>query len=141
MNKRFPRQTLLYALISFTYADLPAGEFVPLVELPPGAVQVPGLSFIDVETVSNTGTTDVLDIGTEASPNAYGNDVNFKAAARTALTGVPVGRGAAKRTIGITRTPVGTAATAGEGILCVAYIQAGRQQEQYGSLDSGPVTT
>jgi hypothetical protein len=100
-----------------------------------------GSGCVPVAEAANTGTTDVLDVGTEASPNAYANDVNFKASARTALSSLPVGRAAAKREIGITRTAVGTAATTGEGTLVVAYVQAGRMQEQYGNLDSGPVTS
>lgn len=137
INKRFERQTLLYAMIVFAYSDLPSGTFVPLIELPPGAVQVSG--FVDVTTASNAGTSDVLDVGTSGTPNGYANDINFKAAARTALT-IPAGRLSAKSTVGITRTAVGTAATAGAGMIALGYLQEGRHTEQYGSLDGNPLT-
>lgn len=141
MNKRFQRQGILFALITFDYADLPSGTFVPMVELPPGAVLVPGVSCLDVKEASDTGTTDVLDVGTSGTPAAYANDANFKAAARTALTGLPVGTLDAKQTIGITRTAVGTAATVGEGSLLVGYVQNGVHCSNYGTLDSGPITS
>lgn len=138
LSKRDARQFIQYAIVSFLFSDLPSGTFVPLVQLPPGAVEVEG--FVDVETASDAGTSDVLDVGTSGTPAGYANDINFKTAnARTALT-LTKGRASARREIGITRTAVGTAATAGAGVLVVGYVQAGVMHEGYGTLDTGPAS-
>lgn len=135
--KRYERQTALYAAIAFAIADLPSGTFVPMIDLPAGSVVLEG--FTHISTASDAGTSDVLDIGTEASPAAYHNDLNFKSAARTAFTTLPASRATTRTQVGITRTAVGTAATVGAGVLVIGYIVEGRATENFGKLDCNPL--
>jgi len=132
ISARYARQSNKVALVSFLFSDLPTGVFVPLVELPKGSLLTAGE--VVVRTVSNTGTTDVLDVGTSAAPNTYLNDANFKAAARTALSSLGTTTTAAAITIGITRAAVGTAATTGEGLLRIEYSCEGVNECNYGEL-------
>ena len=119
---RDARQRPRAALVQCDVADLPNGVFVPLVELPNGAVIT--TAAIHVLTASNAGTTDVLDIGTAAAPTQLANDVNARTAARTALTPANVVYSGVTR-LGITRAEAGTAATAGTFALYVEYVIVG----------------
>lgn len=117
------RQRIRAAYVEVDHSDLPAGTFVGLIELPNGAVPVGG--FVTVITASSTPTTDVLDVGLSGTANAYGNDINAKSAARTALTGLPVAPYSGNTTIGLTRAETGDAATNGKYGLYVEYVIAG----------------
>ena len=136
MEKRYIRQMPLYAAIAFTFADTPSGTFVPMIEVPPKAIEVDG--FVEVTTAFNGVTTDAVTVGSEADPDSHLASTSVKAVGRTALTGLE-GPGSAKRTIGVTRTDTGGSATAGAAILVLGYIEQGRKTENYGQLDGGPV--
>lgn len=142
--KRYQRQTMLVAAIAFALADLTNNTFTPMIELPVGAVV--DSAWTDIEVAFNDTGTEVLDIGTSSSANAYHNDLNLKAKAKTAFTTLPGGdhagsKLAAKTTVGITRVAQNNDGTAGEGLLVIQYFVVGRGGENFGTLDGGPVTS
>lgn len=140
--KRFSRQTMLVAAIAFALADLENNTFVPMIELPNKAVV--DSAFTLVTEAFNDSGTEVLDIGTSSSNNAYHNDLNLKSAAKTAFTTLP-GTVAgsqldAKVTVGIKRVAQNNDGTAGTGVLVIKYFVVGRGGENFGTLDGGPIS-
>ncbi|NUS38249.1 MAG: hypothetical protein HOQ02_04400 [Lysobacter sp.] len=125
--KTYPRQFSRWAVIPFSYTDLPTGVFVPLVKLPLGSYLVSGT--VIKETASNAGTTDTVSAGTQAAPTGYVNASDFKTAGRTDFTGLPASKSVIASTIGLTRTVVGAAATQGAGVLLVQYVCPGVEDE------------
>lgn len=109
-----------FAILLADFASQPTPNVVDL-QLPPGAEITGGA--ITVATAFDTGTTDVLDVGDPSSTNRYKNDVDLKTAGVTAL--VPTGKltTASDRTIRLTRTPTGTAATTGEVRVRIEYVK------------------
>ncbi|MGO1000755.1 hypothetical protein [Lysobacter sp. CA196] len=116
-------------VFNYTAADLPSGSFVPALKLPMGTILVDAFNL--VETPSNAGAADVLDVGTVAAPASFLDNADFKTAGRTpfAVLGGPYPQGLA---LGVTRTAAGTTAFAGRGSLVVHYVVKGVADEVYG---------
>lgn len=122
-------QRLRTQYVEYSYADALTGVFLPLIQLPHGAIVVSGFS--SVLTASNGGTSDVIDVGISGTGNKYLNDDDAKSTGITALvpTGAPNSGG---ETIGVTRTEGGTAATAGVFALLVTYVLPGSADASQG---------
>ena len=105
---------LVIAYLEITLADFLAAPVANVLDIaaPIGCELVRG--HVNVITASNAGTTDILDVGHADDDDEYtGTAIDLKTAARTAL--VPTGYVSivdANRSFRLTRTPVGTAATA-----------------------------
>lgn len=121
------RPTALY--IEVDYTDLPTGVFVPLPELPNGAVITGGS--LRVLTAGNGGTSETMSLGTSGTPTALINAADAKTAARTAIT-IPRAPLTANTTYGLTRTEGGTAATAGKYGVDIEYLIAGKADYSQG---------
>lgn len=115
-------------VVTFDIADLPLGVFVPLFDVPQGAIVKGGCSHV-LEAAG--GTTNVLDFGTAASPNALLNDDDARALGATAFTGVNLHYPAGAK-FGVTRTETGTASTTGKFLAILDYQITGAVDEVYG---------
>ena len=124
-NRQRPRA----GFVRFDWNDAPNGVFTPLFEVPNGAVLLN--ASVHVLTVGNGGTSEVLDLGTSGTPNALANDVNAKAAGRTALT-LPNAPASGRVVYGVTRVEGGTAATAGSYAVSFSYIVEGGSESTQG---------
>ncbi|NIT14175.1 MAG: hypothetical protein GTN99_08055 [Candidatus Dadabacteria bacterium] len=121
------RQDILVAEVSFAYTDLVSAAAEPAVQLPPNAVVVGG--GIVVDTVWNSATSDLADVGDANDPNRYSaSQVNLAAAGFTALdvTGYKDVDGLK---IDITWTGVGAAPSQGAARMFVHYAIADRSVE------------
>lgn len=121
------RQYPLYAEVSFTFGNVAdTGVAVPAIKLPPGAVVIDGAVIVD--TVFNTGTSIVLDVGDSTTGNRYKNDADLKSSTGV-IALVPTGYVSDGADILVTPTIVGAAATTGAARLWVAYVIQGRTHE------------
>lgn len=122
-------QYLRVRVFNYTFADLPSGTFVPALKLPMGSILIDAFNLVD--TPSNAGTSDVIDVGIVTRPASFLDDCDFKTAAKTPFStlGGPFAQGLA---LGVTRTATGTSATAGSGCLVVQYVVKGTADEVYG---------
>lgn len=118
--RQFHTQQVHYLRKSVSYTD--DGTAVTVGVVPSGALILKPASGIQVTTVFNAGTTNVIDIGTSANDDLYGTDL-----ALTATTFVPCDEAVSylvtsDTTITATVGLAGTAATAGAGEVVIAYI-------------------
>lgn len=117
------RQTVLFASINIAFDNIAdTGVAVEAIKLPYGAKVIGG--DVIVKTAFNAGTTMVLDVGDKVVANRYANDIDLKAAARTAL--VPTGYMSDGGELQVTPVIVGTAPTAGALTISVQYVIEGR---------------
>lgn len=118
------RQSVLSTEVDVAESDFVAN--VANIPFPAGAKVIGGE--IDVVTVFDAATTDVLDVGDKDDPDRYIAAANLKAAGRTAalLTGyrVPHSDG-----IVLTRTPTGAATAVGLVTVTLMYVIDGRSTE------------
>lgn len=123
MNIKYQKavQKVRAAYVEADYTDLASGTFVGLIELPPGALITGGAAYALI--ASDAATSEVINIGTSGTGNAYGSIANSKTAGRTALT-LPGSTTSGKTVVGLTRTAVG-AQTMGTYGLHVEYVIAG----------------
>lgn len=118
-------QDLVVKTATITYANLVSATDYNAIALPINAVIDSGE--IIVETVWNSATTDVLDVGDSASQNRYKNDQDIKGATGrftitpTGYTTLPTTRWVTVRWVG-----VGAAPTTGALTLVVKYWVKGR---------------
>lgn len=124
MSIRFKeaRQLVRSAYVEADFSDLATGVFVPIIEVPNGAVVIGGS--LRVITAGDGGTSETMSLGTSGAATALVNAANAKVAARTAITvpNAPVTGGA---TYGLTRTEGGTAATVGTYGVEISYLISG----------------
>jgi hypothetical protein len=118
-------QELVVKTAEITFASLVSGTDYNAVALPIGAVVDGG--WINVTTVWNSATTDVLDVGDSASQNRYKNDQDIKGATG-AFALVPTGYSttASTRWVTIRWVGAGAAPTTGAATLTVRYWVKGR---------------
>jgi len=118
------RQELIVAEAAFGFADLTSATAAASVTVPEGAVVVGGYLIID--TVWNSATSDVMDIGDAGDVDRYSaTPVDITALGATALdvTGFAY---TALDTIDVIWTGVSTAPTTGDARLVVEYYVEGR---------------
>ena len=96
---------------------------------------------IVVETVWNTGTSGVVDIGDVTDPNRYAAAVNLHALGRTALLLDGFKTTEVERDVNVTPTFVGADATQGQAYIRMQYVIEGKANEvqpldvdEYGSV-------
>lgn len=121
------RQYIVVAQMDFLFSDLVTAVAKPVIDVT-GGNSVCGGALI-VETVWNSATSDVLDIGDGVDPNEYtSSQIDLTALGRTALT-LTGYTYAAKDTIDLTWTGVGTAPTTGAARLEVEILTDGKAHE------------
>lgn len=122
ITKNRGRQTAIEAYVDVSFADLAglSGAATVAIDLPVGA-QVVGGDLV-VDTAFNSVTSDVITVGDALSAARYLGSTSIAATGRTAL--VPTGYRALSTSnqIKVTWTGVGTAPSAGQIRLRVAYI-------------------
>lgn len=110
---------------TFTYTD--TGAFATSIILPASSQIIDQM--VDVTTVWNSGTSDALEIGTSADPDAYGDVANLQSGGRT-LVDPDATQSAAIDDIGTSDvtvylkiTSAGTAVSQGEARVTITYRQ------------------
>lgn len=123
------RQERAEGYVDVSFNQVVSGTPLKAFWIPAGATDITGS--VSPITAFNSVTSDVLDVGTVGSGNAYKNDGNIAATTAFALTGLPV-----VSTQGfwmyLTWVGVGTAPTAGKFRLFVSYIQEGKAEFNHG---------
>lgn len=111
-----------YMRKSFTYAD--DGSTLTIGKVPAGAIVIN--AGVIVKTAFNAGSTNVLDIGTEADPDGFATDLALGTVGRVLAdelaTSNDLGPYSADTTLVCVVDLTGTAATTGEGEVFVEYI-------------------
>lgn len=136
ISKDTGRQYVLstdYLTVDITSLDVSA-QAEEAFELPPNAVVVGGEIIVD--TVWNSGTSDVLDLGDEVDVNRYLAAVDLTALARTEFVDANLGFLSVEAdTIDAIWTGVGAAPTTGSARIRVFYVVQGRTNENEGTGD------
>jgi hypothetical protein len=125
------RQYPLTAVVELDYTDLPSGEAVEVIDLPPGAMVIDGFAQILVQ--DNAGTSSVFDVGDADDDDRYVTDLDLKSG-QVGSFELFSANGLAREYTGggvieVKRTAVGTASTAGRVRVVVTYIVNGRANE------------
>lgn len=118
------RQAPAVAVVKFSLADFENGA-LDVVELPGNAIVTGG--FISVTTAFNAGTTATVKLGDADDDDRYGAGLDVSAVGKVDL--VPTGH--VNPRIGdltLTYAETGTAATDGEAILVLEYIEIGKTE-------------
>jgi len=125
--RQFHTQQIHYLRANISFAD-GATRVYTLGTIPGGAQIVQALSGVYVTTAFNAGTTNVLDIGTTADDDLYATDLALGTRAFVAIdeaaTAANVNTWSVvnETTFTATLSLTGTAATAGAGVVIIAYI-------------------
>lgn len=90
--------------------------------LPAGATILGPLSGVQINAAFNAGTTNVVNIGTLANDDLYATALAAGSIAFVALDEAVSRTVAVDTTITATYAPTGTAASAGSGVVVIAYI-------------------
>lgn len=112
-------QGIQYLREDFTFAD--NGKVIKVGTLPAHAVIAKAISGVNVSTVFNAGTGNVLDIGTSADDDLFGTDIALGTAGLIPLDEAVSEYVAVDTEITATVTLTGTAATTGVGQIVIAY--------------------
>lgn len=130
ITKNRGRQSATEAYVDIAFGDVVSGVAQAAIDLPVGAQLVGG--DIVVDTAFNSVTSDVITVGDALSAARYLGSTSIAATGRTAL--VPTGYRtlSTSNQIKVAWTGVGTAPTAGQLRLRVAYIQNKRAQFSQG---------
>lgn len=124
------RQQKVAAYAEIAFSDLTSGVAKKAIWVPAGAFDLEG-KIIPI-TAFNSATSDVLDVGTEGSPNAYKDDGNIHTTTVIALAGFPGAAATAGYWIYVTWVGVGAAPTAGKFKLVLYYLLENRSQFNHG---------
>jgi hypothetical protein len=124
LNTNIPARNDLYQDIQylrkdFTYLD--NGKVLKLGTLPTNAVIIKPISGVNVSTVFNAGTGNVLDVGTSADDDLYGTDLALGTVGFIPLDEAVSFFNAAEVQMTATVVLTGTAATTGVGQIVIAY--------------------
>lgn len=123
------RQYELVAIVDFALGDVTTAVQTDAIELPSDAIVTGGHVYIS--EAFNSGTSDVIIVGDTDDDNEYLTTTSIASTGLTAL--VPTGvKLAAGKSVTITVTHSGTAATTGIGQLVVYYVRQGRSNENQG---------
>ncbi len=120
--RQYSYQLVHYLTKAFTYAD--DGSVLTVGTVPAGATILKPLSGVQVNTVFNAGSTNVLDIGTAANDDLYATDLALGTATFVPLDEAVGLTMSADTTIIATVDLTGTAATTGSGVVIIAYVPA-----------------
>lgn len=124
LNNQLPARNDLYQDIQylrrdFTFAD--NGKVLRLGTLPANAVIIKPMSGVNISTVFNAGTANVLDIGTSADDDLYGTDLALGTAGFVPLDEAVSFFVSSDTQMTATPSLTGTAATTGVGQIVIAY--------------------
>ena len=114
-------QNVQFLRKNITYADM--GKLITLGTIPANALILKPISGVQVNTVFNSATTTVLDIGTTADGDLFVTDLDVK----TAAAFVPLDEAvsmvvASDTTLTAQLAETGAAATAGAAVIVIAFI-------------------
>lgn len=118
--RELPYQVVHYLRKSITFAD--NGTAVTVGVIPAGATILKPASGVNVDVAFNAGTSNTLNIGTTADDNLYGTLLAVGSIAFVPLDEAVAMTVSADTTITATVVLTGTAATAGNGEVIIAYI-------------------
>ncbi len=116
----YETQQVHYLRKSIVFGD--DGTELTVGTIPSGATILKALSGVNVDTAFDAGTTNTLNIGTDADDNLYGTLLAIGAIAFVPLDEAVAMTVAADTVITATVVLTGTAATAGAGEVLIAYI-------------------
>ena len=117
--RQFHTQQVHYLRKSITFAD--NGTEVTVGKLPAGATILKPLSGVNVDVAFDAGSTNVLDIGTDANDDLYGTDLALGSIAFVPLDEAVAMTVASETTITATVAQTGTAATEGTAEVVICY--------------------
>lgn len=126
LNNKLPArdastQQVHYIRKTITFADM--GKLVKLGTIPAGALILKPISGVQVNTVFNSATTTVLDIGSAADGDLYATDLDVKTAAAFVPLDEAVSMSVSVDTeLTCQLAETGAAATAGSAVVVVAFI-------------------
>lgn len=123
------RQQRIEGFVDVGFADVVSGTPLKAFWLPGGACDITG--HVQPLVAFNSATTDVLDVGTLASGNAYKNDGNIAALTDIPLTALPT-EIVGGQWVYLTWVGAGAAPTAGKFRLYFQYILTNRAQFNHG---------
>lgn len=126
LNRKLPARDAGTQQVHFLRKTLGVGDMAKVVKLgtiPAGALILKALSGVQVNTVFNSATTTVLDIGSAADGDLYATDLDVK----TAAAFVPLDEAVsmvvtADTELTATLAETGTAATAGSAVVVIAFL-------------------
>lgn len=126
LNRKLPARDAGYQNVQFirktiTFADM--GKLVKLGTIPAGALILKAISGAQVNTVFNSATTTVLDIGSAADGDLYATDLDVKTAAAFLPLDEAVSMFVSVDTeLTCQLAETGTAATAGSAVVVIAFL-------------------
>jgi len=113
-------QQVAYLKKDITFAD--DGIELTVGTIPANSLILKPLSGMDTQVAFNAGTSAVVDIGDDSDPNLYGTALDVSGIGFDALDEAVSLKVSEDTTITATLTLTGTAATAGQGTVVIAYI-------------------
>lgn len=129
LASKVPARDIGYGVIQFirkrlTFAD--NGKAVVVGTVPAGALILKAMSGAQVNTVTNAGTNNLMNIGTTADDDLYGTSLSTAAIAFVPLDEAVSMYASSDTTITATLALTGTAATTGDIEVVVAFVTGGR---------------
>jgi hypothetical protein len=118
--RQFHTQQIHFLRKSIAYTD--EDTELTVGKIPAGATILKPLSGLNVDVAFDLGSTNIVDIGTDADPNLYGTALAAGSIAFVPLDEAVAMTVAAETTITATYSGTGTAATAGNGEIVIAYV-------------------
>lgn len=126
LNSTVPARNDGYQGVQFMYRNLThsADNAVArtIGKIPAGSIILKALSGINVQTVTNAGTNNRIDVGTTADDDLYGTDLSTATAGFVPLDEAVGYRVSVDTTITATLDLTGTAATTGDLDVIIAYL-------------------
>ena len=118
--RQFHTQQIHFLRKSVAFGD--DGVELTVGKIPAGSTILKPLSGVNVDVAFNAGSTNVIDIGTDADADLYGTDLALGSIAFVPLDEAVAMTVSAETTITATVALGGTAATAGNGEVVIAYV-------------------
>lgn len=124
--RKYHQDVVHYLVKQVSYAD-GASNVYTLGTIPAGSLILKPLSGIHVTTAYNAGTNNLMDIGTSATANLFGTSLSLTAANFIPLDETIGGYYVTSDTVmTASHALTGTAASAGAGVVVIAYVIANR---------------
>lgn len=127
LNSTIPARNDLYQNLQYIRKDIVFGDngkVLKIGTLPAGALIMKAISGVNISTVFNAGTGNVLDVGTSTDDDLFATDLALGTAGLIPLDEAVSMYVAADTEVTATVTLTGTAATTGVGQIVIAYCTA-----------------